>query len=212
MENNVKVAWDLSENEIKFAKINDQRNKVEEDPEAGDRSSLVNTEMNTLVKGDIFRFDESVGSQTCLRQKVRNSDAYARFVHVNCVGKVRNFYFSSITRVAAEVVRPTMEGMVCVPTGKTFAANRKNFDIEGEQTDFAKVANQFVSDKALAEALTAEKVVLKVLDKKQVVVARFTDNTRTSNQNLMMVDFNEQDEEKRAAIIEALMKRAAEAI
>ena len=210
MESNKNFAWDLSENEIKLAKINDKRNKVEEDPEAGDSSSLVNVEMNSLVKGDVFRFDEAVGSQTCLRQQVRNSSAYARFVHVNCAGKVRNFYFSSITRVAAEVVRPTMEGMVCVPTGKTFAANRKNFDIDGEQTDFAKVASQFVSDKALAEALTENKVTLEVLDKKQVLVARFTDNTRTSNQNLMMVDFYEKDEEKRKDLIDKLTKKAVE--
>lgn len=212
MESNKSFAWELGENEIKFAKINDKRNKVEEDPEAGERSSLVSVEMNSLLKGDVFRFDEAAGSQTCLRQQVRNSSAYARFVHVNCAGKVRNFYFSSITRVATEVVRPTMEGMVCVPTGKTFAANRKNFDIDGEQTDFAKVANQFVSDKALAEALTAEKVVLEVLDKKQVVVARFTDNTRTSNQNLMMVDFYEKDEAKRKELIENLTKRATDSL
>ena len=101
-----------------------------------------------------------------------------------------------------------MEHMVAQPTGTSYAANRKGFAIDGEPTKFAQVAQLFVSDKALAEAFTKHQVELEVVDKKAVRVARFNDNTRTANQNLMYIEFAEKDETKLGKLIEDLKKEA----
>lgn len=190
-----------------------KRNNITEDEQANDRSSMVNTEINTLNKGDFFRFDEAFQSDVCRKQEMRTRNQngepnFARFIYVNQCGNPRRFYLSGVTRVAQEVMQPTMEHMVAQPTGTSYAANRKGFAIDGEPTKFAQVAQLFVSDKALAEAFTKHQVELEVVDKKAVRVARFNDNTRTANQNLMYIEFAEKDETKLGKLIEELKKEA----
>lgn len=208
----------LSESELAVIKLDMVRNNTEEAPESSERSSTVDFEVNTLMKGVVFRFEDGL-SNIVLKNIIRRPGQAIRvdengkpqlpaayFVWVNADGKARKYFLSCARKTVVEVEAPKMQGQLVVPTGNTYVANHENFKTEGAVTDFQRALMLFPNDKSTFEALAANNVEVVVKDRVTVRAASFSDRTRAVNQSVMIMDFKAEGAER-----EALVKKLDEA-
>ncbi|GFI00082.1 hypothetical protein IMSAGC004_02489 [Bacteroidaceae bacterium] len=158
-------------------------------------SSATNIDMSIFVKDEIFIFRPEISMQVW--DVPMRSGHMSRVVFVATPdGSVKMFFPSTIRKVLYEAEPNPIEGEAVILTGKKYAANRENFDPDGNITKFYEMALKYPNDLSFYQVLAKHMVSVKVLDRKIVKARSFLDPTRVSNQSVMCIDFTLEGHER----------------
>ena len=165
-----------------------ERRKMTLSSSAMIESSVTNIDRSVFNKDEIFIFHPEISMQVW--DVPMRSGHMARVVFVATPdGLVKMFYPSTIRKVLYEAEPNPIEGEAAILTGKKYAANRENFDPDGNITKFYEMALKYPNDLSFYQALAKHRVAVRVLDRKIVKARSFLDPTRVQNQGVMRIDF-----------------------
>lgn len=188
-----------------------------------DTSYDVNVEISRFNTGDTFTFVDDVIREQPIRVNGRTQidpetgkARAAVFVYVVCNNRPKKFFLRSINKAVNSVKRPDVAGTPLIQD-RMYVANRRDFDVAGEKSDFAKVVSMFPSEGYAMEALAKLEVECVCEERKQVLTARYDRDangpslTKTQNNSVMYIEFAATGKD-RDDLIEQLSKEAEEAM
>lgn len=225
------INFDLNANVSKSfmdeLKLDQMKNGVTESSESSkyDTTYDVNVDISRFMTGDVFAFvkgvsdhfgDNPIRVNGRTRLDEDGKPRVAKFAYVECNGRPKKLFLRSLSKAINEVEKPDVDGAM-LKQGRMYVANRKNFEVDGEKSDFAKALSAFPTEGYAFDAFSELGVKVKCVERKQVLVARYDPDTnspsttRTQNNSVMYLEFVAEGSERKD-LMEKLAKMAEEAI